>query len=169
MPVFTSDGNQAVFSTGSSLRLLRCNLDEANGSEEDLGPAPQANVLALAPNDCTLAVGNSDSTIDLIDLQTGSRRQLTGQLRGIHDLTFSPDGRTLLSGSADGTLRLWRVDVAEPLGILETRAHGDIQQVAFSPDGRTLAAAGRDGAGGAVSLWELAPSTTQGVKLSAAK
>ncbi len=37
---------------------------------------------------------------------------LTGQRRGVNSVTFAPDGRTLATGSFDGTVILW--DVADP-------------------------------------------------------
>jgi WD40 repeat protein len=62
---------------------------------------------------------------------------------------FSPDGRTLLTGCGNGTLRRWSVPDGEALGGPILHPIG-INHVVFSPDGRFLATAQR---GGLVRLW----------------
>jgi WD40 repeat protein len=55
--------------------------------------------------------------------------------RGVNALTFSPDGRYILTGSGDNKLRLWDVATGKCLRIFE--GHTDsVESVAFSPDGR---------------------------------
>src|SRR5437764_9901566 len=47
----------------------------------------------------------------LWDIERGSyRKALHGHTAVVHDLAFMPDGRSLLSGSEDGTLRVWDVE-----------------------------------------------------------
>src|SRR6266849_9894834 len=64
-------------------------------------------------------------------------------------IAFSPDGRTLASGSYDGSIKLWEVASGT---LLWTGWHADsIYNVAFAPDGSLLASGGNDAT---VRLWD---------------
>ncbi|MFE0245655.1 trypsin-like peptidase domain-containing protein [[Kitasatospora] papulosa] len=67
---------------------------------------------------------------------------LTGHLDQVDALTFSPDGRTLISASGDSTALMWDVESGEQQGKPMTGRTGTVAggaTVALSPDGRTLA------------------------------
>src|SRR5262249_55250758 len=57
---------------------------------------------------------------------------------------FSPDGRTVLTGSLDGTARLWDAATGRPVGE-PLRLGGAVWSVALSPDGKTVATGGGGG------------------------
>ena len=73
-------------------------------------------------------------------------QQLDGR---VHAVAFSPDGCTALTGSGDGTARLWTVQAQEPIG-LPLNHGGSIPDAIFSPDDTMVLTCGRDGT---VRLW----------------
>jgi WD40 repeat protein len=80
--------------------------------------------------------------------------QLTNLLRHsdrVHFVDFSPDGRTALTASPDGTARLWDGLTGEPRGA-PLRHGGSVMQAAFSSDSRYLITASLDGT---ARLWDV--------------
>ena len=84
--------------------------------------------------------------------QENSYMRLEGHTHGVSSVSFSPDGATLASGSADRTVRLWNANTGEHLQTLT--GHTDrVYDVLFSPDGNTLASGSRDGT---IRVWDAA-------------
>nr|VFK56441.1 MAG: WD40 repeat [Candidatus Kentron sp. TC] len=146
--LFTPDGERLIsvsddktiriwaVATGELLETLRGRMGE--------GPEGKLYAGALAPEDTKgrrwLAVGGYPSRwgIRLIDLNAprdAPLRILQGHGNVIYALAFSPDGKRLLSGSGDCTVRLWDLESGETIQVLRGHA-GYIYAVAFSPDAR---------------------------------
>jgi WD40 repeat protein len=88
---------------------------------------------------------------------TGARslspaRFFEGHLDGVHAVEFSPDGKLLLTGSHDGSARLW--DVSGGKELRSFVAHGGaVLDAGFSADGKRIVTAGDDGK---VMVWDAA-------------
>ncbi len=71
---------------------------------------------------------------------------------------LSGDGKLLVTGKSDGTLKLW--EIATGSLITSVKTEPEVPVLAFSTDGRTLASAGNDGGNGSatplIKLWDAA-------------
>ena len=66
-------------------------------------------------------------------------------------MAFSPDGKRIVSGSFDDTLRLWEADSGKPIGEPLKGHTNSVLSVAFSPDGKRIVSGSYDNT---LRLWE---------------
>ena len=122
-----------------------------NGAKARLGKGRILDI-AHSPDGTQLAVA---STIGIWLYDVAARTAVT-LLRGHTDwvlsVTFSPDGKTLASGSLDETIRLWDTSTVQHKATLNGHGH-DVSSLVFSPDGKTLASSG--GYDGTIRLWDM--------------
>merc|ERR1719456_1213367 len=98
------------------------------------------NTIVSASRDKSILVWEITNT----DTNYGKvRRVLKGHSHFVQDVSISSNGRFCLSGSWDGTLRLWETDT----GRTTKRFFGhtkDVLSVAFSPDNKKIISGSRD-------------------------
>ncbi|MDE0637460.1 MAG: WD40 repeat domain-containing protein [Candidatus Poribacteria bacterium] len=108
----------------------------------------------FSPDSNMLATSNVDRIINLLDVRTGKLlHTLTGHTKRIRTMVFSPDGKTLATGTRD-TIRLWDVDTGKHI-----RTHINhaifVRGVAFSPDGKTIAMQTTGKSIFTITLWDV--------------
>jgi len=112
------------------------------------------SIATSAENPDLLLTGSRDKTLCVWTLTRDEtygvpKRSLTGHAHFVQDIVISSDGQFALSGSWDGTLRLWDLQ----LGTTTRRFVGhskDVLSVAFSADNRQIVSASRDKT---IKLW----------------
>ena len=89
-----------------------------------------------------MLTGSHDDTVQLWDTQTLKRVGPPLRHGGIvMCVDFSPDGRTLITGAADRTVRLWNISDSDDRIL---RHQGNILGMAFSPSGNYVVTIGED-------------------------
>jgi WD40 repeat protein len=78
------------------------------------------------------------------------RSTLKGHTANVSSLAFSADGRRLVSGSYDATMKLWDVATGKELATFKDRP---VRAVAITADSKTLATGSSDGL---ITLWDVA-------------
>lgn len=140
---FAADKNTlASASDDSTLRLW------------DTESSNEITVLAGETFSLISALSSSPDGVPLTSWNEDAIRMLSGTAvdpSRIRSLGFSTDNKTLLSGGADGKIRIWDIESGRQLTSIS--AHdGLVLSVSFSPDGSLIASGGSDST---VRLWEV--------------
>ena len=109
-----------------------------------------ANTVAFRPEAGQVALGFSDGSVNVWDVNSGARLAALVPVvencypNGIESIAWSPDGALIASGDSQGELRLW--DAAEQRVVAVLLDHADwITDLAFSRDGSQLFSVSWDG------------------------
>ena len=116
------------------------------------GVSDRVFCMTFSPDGTTVATGNWQSKVVLLDIYSGISVTLHGHHDQVLDVDFSPDGRLLASVSEDGTVNIWNAKTGRLIKTLE--GHIDrVWSVAFSPDGKLIASGSVDGT---IRTWTVA-------------
>ncbi|KAG1881903.1 quinon protein alcohol dehydrogenase-like superfamily, partial [Suillus tomentosus] len=96
--------------------------------------------------------GDNKSAIKIWNVKTGELiATLEGHTDWVQCLAWTPDGKTLISGSHDFSIRTWNTSTWKQIALLEGHDHV-VYSIAISPNGRILASASWDYT---AQLWNL--------------
>lgn len=114
---------------------------------------------AFLPGDKIVVVGTKDGHIELYDIAASSLLEdVTAHEGAIWALQVHPDGKCIITGSADKTVKFWNFEIVQEeipgtkrtmprLKLVQSRilkVNDDVLSVQFSPDSRLLAVATLD-------------------------
>ncbi|WP_255951222.1 WD40 repeat domain-containing serine/threonine protein kinase [Streptomyces odontomachi] len=136
------------------------------------GPRRRGVILGGLAGVLAVASGGTYLALELTDGANGAATRgqhwfTLGGFRGyVNTLAFSPDGRTLATGSGDRAVRLWHIDSRRSTTAFRTFTHHtkDVEAVAFSADGKSLASGGLDDF---IQVWDPAKWPESGGRLPA--
>ncbi|NET27569.1 S-layer homology domain-containing protein [Okeania sp. SIO1I7] len=100
-------------------------------------PQPDSAFSVTISFDGEILASSRGQDIQLWNLQTGELLDtLSDHQANVRSVAISPDGRTLASGSGDGTVKLWDIPTGEML--VSFLHSGVVTAVGFTADGRTV-------------------------------
>jgi WD40 repeat protein len=158
---FTNDGASILAAIQAGLRGGLAIYDAETGQGRPLCNAAFCHASGIARHSRIVALpcGGFNGAILLYWLDSEEERFWRAHESVVTEVAFSPDGKFLVSGSYDGLVKLWDIDLwSEMPPLLEAATlpghRGQVRSVAFSHDGRTVASAGADSR---VLLWDVGP------------
>ena len=137
---FSQDGNLlAMLKWNGIVSLVEWRTGDVVMQNRVLGKTEEHTwCLAISPDADQLAIGMSDGTISLLDIESQQQSHtLVGHQSWVVDVAYSPDGKHLASSSDDQTVRIW--DVATGAIVREYRGHErTVFSIAYNSDGTQL-------------------------------
>ncbi len=110
-----------------------------------------ARTIAIDTSRGEIAVGFSDNFIRVYDDQLTLKQEWEAHSKSVFTLRYSPDGKSLLSGSRDARLKAWSIDAKYQLAE-EVVAHMyAINHIEFSPDGKHFVTCSMDKS---IKVWD---------------
>ncbi|QDT49294.1 translocation protein TolB [Symmachiella dynata] len=159
---FSPDGwSVATGSWDGTVKLWDVETARCTSTLQMDGTARSVSTVAFSPDGETIAAGcgtinqrnaQQCGAVTCWEIASGTQTVTLPHNDYITSLVFSPDRRTLISGSRDGLVRLWDYRAGTEL---KTITHaGPIESIAISNDAKLLATAGREREC-AIRLWNV--------------
>ncbi len=146
--IATSSKSKKLITTGSDGNIFSWEGEGSNTSTL-IGNTKQINrSLAISDDEKWLACGTEKNNVILYDLNGSNKKVLKGHTAVVWALEFM-DENTIISSSADSTIRLWNINDQKNIIIAKTKSR--IKSIALSPNGKYIAGASDKGE---IILWD---------------
>lgn len=147
------EGAVQVWSVPGGTLLTEFALPPQTAETSDLAFSPDGRLLAAANVGYSEEKGWYPFPLQLWNVEEGRELlDLEAPTRSVHSVSFSPAGGRVLTGSADGSIRLRDLESGALIRTL-TGHQGTVRALAFSPEGDMFASGGDE----ALRLWSLRP------------
>jgi WD40 repeat protein len=160
---FSPDGKRIASCGHAHIKVW----DVASGTELTslINDSRRVNYVVFSPDGKRIAAPQG-RLAKIWDAATGKElKTLLGHGDLVLCVAFTPDGRRLVTGSQDGTVRVWDSSTGDELLML--RADSSVLDVAFSPDGKSIIGSTL---GRTIMLWDsAAPANGYGPRKTAVK
>ena len=138
---------KVTLSSFSSIALFSLLLSSFAQDPTILKHGDTVHSVAFSPLDSSLiASAGEDNTIKLWNLRQNSVKTLSSHEGTVNSVAFSPDGKLLVSGSDDSTVKTWEISGWQQIASHEPMSFQvpfPVTEVTFSPDGQLIAVAGQ--------------------------
>ncbi|KAF9460308.1 WD40-repeat-containing domain protein [Collybia nuda] len=160
---FSCDGKYIVSgSVDMTVRVWNTLTGEAVGDPLQ-GHTNAVTSVVFLPDGKSIASGSKDKTIRMWDLETDTgikkhssttiKKHSDGHAHVVQSVAISSDGKNIVSGSYDKTIRLWDVETGIAVKDAFKGHTSRVKSVAFSPDGNYVVSGSNDNT---VRLWSTA-------------
>ncbi len=142
-----------VFTVGGDGILTRWNMERGRSMESFQLSNQALRAISFSEKRKELAVGASDNSIYLLDVETFELRHTLkdAHTNSVFAVAYSPDGHHLLSGGRDAMLKVWDLESQQFLTPHLSTLTPDypahlftVNHIVFSPDAQLFATASRD-------------------------
>ena len=148
--VAVSPGGDFVISGGADLNVQLWNTRSGLPAGAPVRAGGGVMGVAFSHRGDLVAVGVDAGTIQFLNVRNGTTLEPAGEVLRAHptsvnSVAFSSDGKRLVSGGTDNTVKVWNIQSRSQIGDALKGHRGQVTSVAFNADGTRIVSGSIDG------------------------